>query len=127
MTKYKQSPIKTPHGTITMHAPYFDQLLRSSAEDGRLTREAECHALWYYYGLATRAYNDAKDNLVEEADASRVFNREIARQLFTSVSQMYQVKPADMIRFWPIVQEQRMALGAEDTLPAEFKFEFWGH
>lgn len=125
--KYKQTNIKTPHGTITMHAPYFDTLLRSSAEDGRLSREPECHALWYYYGMATKAYNDAKDNVVLEEDASRVFNRDVAKQLFTSIANMYQVKPADMVKFWPIVQMQRIALGANDTLPAEFRFEYWGH
>lgn len=125
--KWKQSRLETPAGTMIMHGPYFTDLLRANSEIGRLSREAEAHSLWYYYILATKAYNDAKDNVVLEEDASRVFNRDVAKQLFTSIANMYQVKPADMVKFWPIVQQQRIALGANDTLPSEFKFEFWGH
>jgi len=127
MTQIIERLIKTPAGTLKMQFQYFDQLLRSNAENGRLTREFECHALWHYYVLACASYDAAKKNFVEESDLSRVFNDETAKNIFLGVANNYGVKPADMVKFWPIIHQQRIALGGDDNLPRRFQFEYWGH
>lgn len=127
MTIMMRRSIQTPGGTMIMTFAFFDQLLRSNSEIGRLTREHECHALWYYYCIATKAYNDAQMNIVDEEDRSRIFDRETARNMFGSVANMYGVSPAAMVRFWPIIHQQRIAMGGVDGLPDQFKFAFWGN
>lgn len=123
-----KTAIKMPDGpTIIMEAPYFDEFLRSASEEGRLTRDVECHALFYYYGMATKAFLEAKANLVEESDLSRLFNRDVARNLMQSIAMRYGVRADQMVRFWPIVHQQRIAMGGDDNLPAEFQFRFWGN
>lgn len=113
--------------SVTFECPYFDELLPSENEFGVLTRDLECHALWHYYGLALLQYKRAKANLVEESELSLVFNQVIARNIFQGVAQQHGVNPEKMLRFWPVVNRQRIALGGGNDLPEEFKFQFWGN
>lgn len=118
--------LKHKVGSVTMEAPYFSELLMSE-ENGRLPQDPVAHALWYYYYLATNQYLRAKANIVEENELSLIFNRETAENIFASVANMYGVESAKMIRFWDIVDKQRIALKMDNALPEEFKFKFWGN
>lgn len=115
-------------GPLTMEVLYFAELVEGANPNGRLPATGyECHALWHYYCLALQNYNRAKDNLVEESELSLIFNRETAERLFRSVANMHGVEASKMVRFWRIIQRQRLALGGGDQLPREFMFDYWGH
>lgn len=114
--------------TVNFECPYYAELLPSeNPETGRLSRDLECHALWQYYGLALYQYNRAKSNLVEESELSLHFTSKDARELFLSVAKNHNVRPDQMVKFWDVVNRQRLALGSGDDLPSELKFRFWGN
>lgn len=113
-------------GLVTMEVPYFTELLMNEKQ-GRLPREVGAHALWYYYCLAANAYKRAKDNLVYEDELSLIFNRATAENIFVSVANMYGTDCAKMVKFWPPIEKQRIALKLDEILPEEFKFKFWGN
>lgn len=119
------SPKKSPI-PVTFECPFYEELL-TNKERGCLSRDFEAHALWEYYGLASIQYERAKSNLVDESELSEVFDPTRARLLFTAVSNKHGCKPQAMIRFWPMIMRQRIALGGDDTLPDQFKFRYWGH
>jgi hypothetical protein len=112
--------------TVTFECPYFIEL--DTAHGGRLLRDNfEVHALWDYYGKALIAHKRAKANLVYEDELSLVFDRDIARQLFMSTAAIHGVRPDDMVRYWSIIHQQRIAMGGKDQLPEEFEFRYWGN
>lgn len=114
---------------VTFECPFYNELLPAENEYGRLPRDFEAHALWQYWGLATIAFLRAKANLVDESELSLKFRPDPeARALFNSVANIHGVSPSKMIRYWDVVERQRMALGGTSTeLPEEFKFKFWGN
>jgi hypothetical protein len=114
--------------SVTFECPYYDHLLPANDFDhGRLTRDLECHALWHYACLAMTQYERAKRNIVEESELSLIFDVQAARNLFLSVANNHGVSPGKMVRFWDVINRQRLALGGGQDLPDEFKFRFWGN
>jgi hypothetical protein len=112
-------------GPIILECQYFEEYLADGGNlTGCFTRDLACHALWYYYILAMKAYTEAKKNLVLEHEASKKFDTNTARNILVSVSNLYGQKIEDMIKFWPLMEQQRIMLGGGDTLPSEFKFQF---
>lgn len=127
MTLIRKWTAKMGGMTVTFECPFYDELLPSSTDYGRLTRDLECHALWNYYGMAKLAFDRAKKNLVADDERSLVFNVTTARQLFTSIANTHGVSPDKMVKFWDVIQRQRIALGGGEDLPVEFQFRYWGN
>jgi hypothetical protein len=120
---------KIKHGNLTMEAPFFVELLTSENSDtARLSSDHEAHALWHYLGAASTALRAAQNNFVYEDDRSLIFTKETARALFIAIANVHQVEPGKMVKFWDMIDRQRVALGAgSEDLPAEMKFKYWGH
>ena len=116
-------------GPVSFHAVYFDELLSQPSDPlhvGRLPQDLEAHALFQYYVLASKAFKEAKDNLVYEDEKSRVFPLERARRLLESVAFMYGTTPSRMVRYWEAIDAQRRALGFNSNadLPVQYRFRF---
>lgn len=128
MVMLRKWEAKIEHGIwatkVIFECPFFDELVMPK---GQLTPHFECHALWDYYGNASKAFDMAEKNFVYEDENSRVFTMVTARQLFESIAKKHGVKPVDMVNFWPHVDKQRIAMGGAEGLPEQFKFKYWGH
>lgn len=116
-------------GPVTFHAQYFDELLSNPADpfhNGRLPRDIEAHALWMYYILAAQNLKAAKENLVYEDEKSKHFDVHRARALLESISFQYGTTPSRMVRYWPAIDAQRIALGFSQNadLPHAMRFRF---
>lgn len=116
-------------GPVTFHAQYFDELISNPADPfhvGRLPRDLDCHALWYYYILACKNLKEAQQNLVYEDELSRKFDVPAARRLLESIAFQYGSTPARIVRYWEAVEAQRRALGFTDNadLPHAMRFRF---
>ena len=120
---------KMEHGVqavrVQFECPFFNELLMSNG--GCLSRDFEAHALWDYYGCALQSAEKAKRNLVEESEVSICFDQATARNLFIAKANQHGVRPDAMVRFWPMMHRQRIALGGKDQLPEEFQFHYWGN
>lgn len=112
--------------TVTMEAPFFNELLMSE-DAGCLSRDLPCHALWHYYGLACIQFRRAERNLVDETERSEIFDETRARALFISIANQHMVEPEQMVKYWNFVDNQRRAMGGDEILPERFKFKFTGH
>lgn len=87
---------------------------------GFLQPHKACHALWHYYLTARAAYERTRENFVYEGEVDKSHNY---KQLFLSVSKMYEVEPEQMVKFWPNVDMQARMLNLpklEDTDGARF-------
>ena len=73
---------------------------------GRLLPEPECHALWYYYLLARKNYEEEQDPIVLEGEDDPVYNY---HQLFKSIATSYGVEPEKMVKFWKYVDAEAFA------------------
>ncbi len=113
-------------GPITFEVQYYEELINDGtpASKGCLTRDMACHSLWHYYLLTMRAYTRAKANIVYDDELSLVFNRNTAMNIMQSVSNLYGTPISDMVKYWPLMEQQRMQLGGGESLPTEFKFQF---
>lgn len=115
--------LKLKAGPVIFEVPYYEELLMNN-ENGRLSTDLACHALWTYYGQAMVQLKKAKENLVYEDEPSQVFNQTVATRMLANVSNMYGTPIIDMIKYWDCIERQRIALGGGDTLPSEYKFQF---
>jgi hypothetical protein len=111
--------------TVNFECLYFNEFLM--ANGGMLSRDFEAHALFDYYGCALIAHDRAKNNLVLETDLSLKFDVATARQLFQSKANQHGVRPDNMVRFWPMIMRQQIAMGGTDHLPEIYKFRYWGN
>lgn len=104
---------------INFQMPIYSFLI---APNGFLTHDKECHALWHYYTLARRNYEEEfKDTLIiYEGDPDPVYNN---RQLFMSIATAYGVQPERMIKFWKNVDMQ-CTVSDLPKLPDEDRFRF---
>lgn len=100
--------------------PYYAELLLGANPNGRLPMDREAHALWHYFCVGSLAHRMAKENIVEERDPSRIFN---APAVFKAIAHQHQVDPNKMQQYWPLMMQQRIALGlsADEDLPLEMK------
>lgn len=125
----KTSILNSKVGPVTFQAPYFEELIsqpHDASHKGRLTREPECHACWYYFLLAAKNLKLEKDNLVPEDEISHLFPVEKARKLMESVALMYATTPGKIVRYWDACDAQRIALGYSTNadIPERYKFRF---
>lgn len=113
-------------GPVTFRAPYFDEFVIGASPEGRLPRDPNAHALFYYNLLAAKNLDDAKKCLVDERELSPVFGVPQARKLLESVAFLYDTTPGAMVRYWDVVDKQRMAMGANSNadLPHAMRFRF---
>lgn len=89
--------------------------------NGFLPYDAPNNALFYYYLLARKAYEEIiLDPLVLEGERDPEAN---FRQLFTSVAIAYGVKPEEMAKCWHNVDMQCHALDMP-LLPDEERYRF---
>lgn len=109
--------------TVEFQCPFFNEFVQPF---GALNEDFEAHALWDYYGNALVAHQRAKANLVMEDELSLVFDIRTARNLFQSKAAQHGVRPDRMVRYWPMIHQQRIRMGGKDQLPDEFEFKFWG-
>ena len=105
-------------GTITFTPPTFRGY---EIPKGWLQHDQACHALWYYYIVASNNYLEhISDPIVLEGDPDVDPD---FRQLFTSVATMYGVAPEKMVQFWPNVDMQCTTMGLT-KLPTNDKYRF---
>ena len=90
--------------TVKLFAPDY-RLYETPS--GFLNSNKACHALWHYYLTGHLAHEREKENIVYEGDEDKKTN---LHQLFLSVARIYDVKPEDMIKFWPNVDMQAMSM-----------------
>lgn len=87
--------------TVSFHPPTFQDY---ETPKGWLQHDPACHALFYYYLIARRNYEeDIKDPIVLEGDKDPELN---FKQLFTSIALAYGVAPDKMLKFWSNVNLQ---------------------
>lgn len=110
---------------LQLESPYFDQLVRSNAPDGkgRLPQDVAAHALWHYFCVASNAWYNETCGLVYEGERDHRFN---PKETFESIAKVHGVKPEEMSRYWNVIEQQRLALGLSQNaeLPERFKFRF---
>ena len=71
---------------------------------GMLVEHKACHALFYYYLISRKSYEDIiLDPIVLEGEKDPEFN---FHQLFKSIATAYGVEPEQMIKFWANVDAQ---------------------
>lgn len=106
-------------GGFIFNAPYFDELLVGTAE-GCLPKEPAAHALWHYYGIALKAWDNSNHQEIYEGDPDADFH---AEAVFKGIAMAHGCNPDDMLQYWSAVEAQAMMLGSERTaLPPKFKF-----
>lgn len=105
---------------MTFIAPFFIELCVGQTPEGRLPSDREAHALWHYFQVASHSNRMMTENLVEESAPSRLFD---AVAVFKGIAHQHQVDPNVMIRYWPVIQQQRIALGLtqDEDLPLTAK------
>lgn len=119
------SQLRLTVGPVVFTPPYFDELVRRDTNPkGRLPKDIEAHALWYYFTLASKNLLDTRENIVYEDELSKNFTPTMARKLMESIAFMYGSAPQRMVRYWEAVEMQRVALGfsTNTDLPPVFKF-----
>ena len=116
-------------GPVTFEAPYFSDLIAdpsNALHPGRLTKDPACHALWYYYCLASKNLVDVKKDMAYEGDVSQTFSLGTARRLLENIANMYVVQVSQMVRYWAEVDNQRRSLNLTQNaeLPVSYRFRF---
>ncbi len=102
---------------ISFHPPTFQDY---ESPNGYLAHDAACHALFYYYLIARKSYEDnVKHPIVLEGDADPELN---FKQLFTSIALAYGVDPDRMLKFWSAVNLQCGVLDLP-KLPETYMFK----
>ncbi len=105
-------------GVITFHPPTF---VEYETPRGWLQHDQACHALWYYYIVASNNYREhIADPIVLEGDPDVIPD---FSQLFTSIATMYGVQPEKMVKFWSNVDMQCRTLKIA-LLPMNDQFRF---
>ena len=87
---------------------------------GFLRPDVACHALWHYYITAVDNFKKEFDTLYYEGDPDPTFNY---KQLFTSIAQMYDVRPEEMEKYWANVDMQCVSLHLT-KLPDASRYRF---
>ena len=105
------------HPKINFTPPIFP---RQTWPKGKLHPHMACQALYYYAILARRNYEDMVEEIKYEDDPFPV--PVPARQLFTSLANLYGVEPEQMVKFWYHVDRQ---FENEDLpkLPEQYRFD----
>lgn len=75
---------------------------------GGLNQHRETHALFYYYMLAQKNFEEQQNMIVYEGDADPVFDY---YRLFVSIAAMYNVEPEAMAKCWKEVDYTCAAQG----------------
>lgn len=102
--------------TYVLSAPAFPQI---TSPNGVLDPDPACQALWYYYTIARKNYEEyEKDIIILEGELDPQFDN---FQLFKSCAFMYGVAPERMLHFWQNVQTQCAMMGLPD-LPEKYKY-----
>lgn len=110
-------PTELPKNVI-MQMPQFVDLI---APLGFLDGYRESHALWYYYTIARRTYEEViLDPIVLEGEQDPAAN---FRQMFIGVARAYGVEPEAMAKCWPQVDMQCTAMGYP-KLPDEQRYRY---
>lgn len=112
---------KLPNGgKLFLSAPVFTAYEKDNG--GFLCHKQECHALMYYGLLGRQAYeeNDLGPVIQYEGTIDNVTNY---RNLIVSISELYGVKPEDMIHHWEEVDAQFVVLSIP-KLPDRDKYRF---
>ena len=105
-------------GKITLTPPMFAD---KTIPNGYLTKDRECHALYYYAGLATKMWDEyEKDPVFIEGRHPTQHNY---RNVLLAVAQIYLCSPNDMIKYWSNVSMQFTADG-HVLLPDEGRYRF---
>lgn len=95
--------------SIKFACPIYPHLIRPN---GFLDGSREAHALWYYYLCARQTYEDKEHEFFLEG--SSVFGDKPLvpgyRQLFTSIANLYGVKPEGMAKCWDMVDMQCVSM-----------------
>lgn len=97
---------KGPISAIRFTCPTFPAY--TILQGGHLPDRVACHALFYYYLVASRNYEKERAGIVLEGDPDPVFNY---KTLYNSVAHLYGVTPEDMNKYWSAVDRQVLALG----------------
>jgi len=102
--------------TIVFEPPTF---VDYEQPKGYLVHDPACHALWYYYVVASNNHAEHILNpIVLEGDADQEVN---FKQLFTSIALSYGVEPERMLKFWKNVDAQCLRLDV-GQLPEKYRF-----
>lgn len=65
--------------------------------NGGLTNDRETHALFYFYLLSRKNFEEQNDMIVYEGDPDPQFDY---KQLYVSIAKMYNVRPENMANCW---------------------------
>jgi len=108
----------TPVYTIKTAPVLYEQLV---APLGWLPRDISAHALWYYYTLARKNWEQENVNpIVMIGEKDPEFNY---RQLFKSIAVIYGILPEHMVPHWKSVDMQATAMQLP-RLPDEERYRF---
>src|SRR5690606_18627548 len=89
--------------TVRFQVPDFHEY---EMPNGFLVRDKACHALFYYYLLGRKNYENEHqelglgDQIVYEGELDPKYNY---KQLFVTIANVYGVTPEQMIHHWPAV------------------------
>ena len=83
----------------------------------------EAHALWYYYVLARRQYEEIEIGYEVQYDLGQVSSGVNYKQLADTIAWMYGVKLYEMIRMWQYVDAQAKLLSLP-LLPDTERYRF---
>lgn len=105
--------------TIVLHSqmPAFTDLL---PPNGWLVDNAGCYALWYYNGLITAQLARKAETIYYEDESWGQYAAQ-AKALMKSCGMAYSTTPDHMIKFWPNVRMQVLAMGGKQ-IPEELQF-----
>jgi hypothetical protein len=104
---------------VALTGIYFEDMV---IPKGFLAQDKACHALWYYYVVARRNYEEEfkGERIVYEGEPDQQYNY---RQLFNSIATIYGTTPERMVHFWKNVDMQAAILELP-ALPDEERYRF---
>ena len=80
--------------SCTLEPPLF---LKYMFPNGGLNQHRATHALFYYFLLARKAWEEEKGGIVYEDDPEPIFDY---LQLFKTIARLYGVEPEEMEKCW---------------------------
>lgn len=107
-----------PKGT-QIHVIIFEDYM---LPNGFLTTAPEEHALFFYYINARRTYEELILNkpIIYDGQSDQEYNFE---QLFQSIALLYNCKPENLVKAWPVIDKQCDLIGLP-KMPDEYQYRF---
>jgi hypothetical protein len=104
---------------MTLHVDFKHMIFVDQIEPaGMLTRDKECHALWYYMVLATKNCANVGDGPESQTivvpagdEGAALWMDKRYEQIMRSVAAMYTTTPELMAGFWPCVEAEAIRMG----------------